>query len=95
VSDFPKDYAIVPLPSLPAKQSWNGVVYARAQIRDPDFHRGNREAIRLFLGWEVVEGTLPDGRKTRGRKPILGDWIEFRDFKTANAYVQAVKRLST
>jgi hypothetical protein len=91
---LPKDYKWVPFPALSAKESWTGTVHQRAQITDPQFHRGNREAIRLLLGFEVVDATLPDGRTLRTRKPVIGDWIEFRDFKTANAYVQAVKRMS-
>lgn len=96
---LPHGYEEIPFPNLPPKQSWDGVVFCRAKIRDPDFHRGNKEAICMVAGFREETIVMPGFHAyapqpwTR-RYPIPGEWIEFRDFKAANAYVQVVKRVS-
>lgn len=96
---LPKDYVRVPFPSLPHKQAWEPLVLERCKIMDPDFHGGKTEAIRLTIGWREEEVDIPaigrwPGRKGVRRTPIPGEWIEFRNFKEANAFVQAVKRMA-
>jgi hypothetical protein len=101
---LPKDYVLIPMPSFQGsysevgKKRWDGIVHARARILDPDFHGGKTEAIRVITGWAEEEIPPPawaqPGRKFIRRTPVLSDWIEFRNFKDANAYVQAVRRLS-
>jgi hypothetical protein len=95
---WPKDYTALPFPSLPNKEAWEGTVAARARILDPDFHGGKTEAIRLVVEWKEEELELPPfahrpARKWVRRTAIPGDWIEFRNFKEANQFVQAYKRL--
>jgi hypothetical protein len=96
-ADWPKDYYWLPFPSLPQPQRWEGVVKDRARINDPDFHGGKTEAIRMIVEWreEPVHipayGPYPPRMGTR-RIPVVGPWIEFRNFKEANAYVQLWKR---
>lgn len=96
MSDWPKDYVRLPSPNFPdtpegRRMYWENIVADRARITDPMFHGGNTEAIRLIVGWEEKES--PYFRGYMQRIPIPGEWIEFRNFKQANAYVQAVKRL--
>lgn len=96
MNDLPKGYARLPFPNFPdtpegRRMYWQNTVVDRARIMDPMFHGGNTEAIRLIIGWEEKEN--PYFRGLWRKMPISGDWIEFRTFKEANAYVQAVKRL--
>lgn len=98
MTDWPKDYTRVPFPPLAGKERWEDAVADRAQIRDPDFHGGKREAIRMIVGYTEEPFTVPafgryTARKLVKRTPVPGDWIEFRDHKEANAFVQAWKRL--
>jgi hypothetical protein len=98
VTGWPKDYIALPFPNLPSKLAWEGTVMARARIHDPDFHGGNTEAIRLVVEWKEEEFTLEPwrqfpARKVKRRIPVPGPWIEFRNFKEANQFVQAYKRL--
>lgn len=105
MSDWPKDYVRIPFPHFPlerntyrpSKLRWEGVVADRARIRDPDFHGGKTEAIRLIVGHVTEEIPPPHwalpGRKFLRRTPVVGPWIEFRNHKEANAFVQAYRRL--
>jgi hypothetical protein len=90
---WPPHYERLPFPTFGGfhgewRLSWNGVVADRARILDPMFHGGNTEAIRLRI-WVEEDHPLVRTRVPRG----VGEWIEFRNFKDANAYVQMIKRL--
>lgn len=97
MNDLPKDYVWLPMP--PHEQyKWEGVVHSRARIQNPDFHGGKTEAIRMIVDHKEEEIRAPTwtitGRMQFYRRvPVHGDWIEFRNFKEANAFVQAWKRL--
>lgn len=104
MSDLPKDYVRLPFPVFQGsvveiqKKRWEGVVADRARIYDRDFHGGKTEAIRLIVGWTDETIILPGfgghaPRPYTRSVPVAGPWIEFRNFKEANAFVQAYKRL--
>ena len=95
MNDWPAHYSRLQFPDFGnhdanRKFSWDGIVADRARIRDPQFHGGKTEAIRLYdkskdephpqYPWIIKRG--------------VSEWIEFRNFKDANAFVQAYKRLS-
>lgn len=97
MNDLPKDYVWLPMP--PHEQyKWEGVVHSRARIQNPDFHGGKTEAIRMIVGHEEKPITVPafglfPARRFYRREPVAGEWLEFRNFKEVNAFVQAWKRL--
>lgn len=105
MKDWPKHYYRIPFPYFPPatgwypdERRWEGTVADRARISDPQFHGGKTEAIRLIVGYTVEELPPPPwakpGMKYERRIPVVGEWIEFRNHKEANAFVQAYKRLS-
>lgn len=91
---LPDGYKPLPLPSwdnadAEKTNSWYGVVHSRARILDPQFYGGKTEAIRMIVGRETHKDY------TWIKQPIPGPWIEFRNFKEANAFVQVWKRMNT
>ena len=90
MNDYPRGYLSCNLPPF-GKYKWHGYVADYCKIADPQFHGGNTVAIRLFD--KERDKPHPQGWPWPGERGKT-DWIAFKSFEDANAYVQAVKKLS-
>jgi hypothetical protein len=92
MNDYPPGYRKQCLPDHENYRHWYGAVSDYATIRDPMFHQGCKVAIRLYTG-ETTQTQHPRFRWLQTTR-LVGEWMEFKTFKQADAYVRWMVRLS-